>query len=439
MKQMKTLLAATAYFLLLLLPVACQKDDAPDEPNNPVDEKITYTYKQARSPKRGISCNTLYTDDFDTIKNSISWFYNWGTSFNNTLESAYAASGMEFCPMAWNKDYNPNAIRNYVNAHPACQYLMAFNEPNLTDQANMNPSLAADKWTDLKSLADELHLKIVAPAMNYGTLPNYSDPIVWLDEFFSLVPLDDVDALAIHCYMNSPSALKSYVERFRKYGKPIWMTEFCAWEGTISADRQREYMSDIINYFETDPIIERYAWFKYDGPATGNPHFSLRPTGNNRGELTDLGKIYNGISSLDNVTAYAPDEIIPAEHYCQTNMSEVVGTNAWTSGVQLKICSDSAGGILEVANFGLPKWLEYKINVPAATGYNISFRYATVIESKCKIKAGNEEIEISLPATGSYTDWKTAEILIALPAGVQTIRFTPSKGMISFNWWRFKR
>ena len=347
MKQHLPLLLALAAALALTLPFASCEDETPDAtpPPQPPDEQIDYVYKQTRSPKRGVSFNTIYPADFDVLKTGVSWFWNWGVSFNNTLESAFAAAGIDYCPMAWNGNYNANAIR-------------------------------------------------------------------------------------------------SYVEMFRKYGKPVWMTEFCAWEGTVSDDRQREYMSDVINYMESEPLIERYSWFKYDGNPAGNPHYALRPTGNNRGELTDLGKIYLSISSLDKTTAYAPDEIVPAEHYSNTNMSDVAGTSGWAPGVQLKICSDPAGGILEVANFGLPKWLEYRLDLSTPPNLcQIAIRYAAIVDSKCRITIDGKDTEIELPATASATDWRTLRHSLELPDGsdsVYTIRFTPTKGLLSLNWWRIE-
>ncbi|GHT14378.1 hypothetical protein AGMMS4956_12090 [Bacteroidia bacterium] len=436
---------------MLLLPTCNNKDISPNIPPDGGDstevvvpEANDYSYTQARSSKRGLCFNTLYAQDFAVVQSRVSWMYNWGTSYNSTLEEAAAASQILYFPMLWNDVSNSGktAIRKYKESHPECEYILAFNEPNLTDQANMTPTQAAAKWAAVKDLATELGMKIVAPAMNYGTLANYSDPVVWLDEFFAIdgVSIDDVDALALHCYMNSPSAVKSYVERFRKYNKPIWMTEFCAWEGNRTAEQQREFMSDILNYFENDPIIERYSWFMYEGNPAANPQYALRPSGNRNGELTDLGKVYINMSSQDKNTYYSALDVIPAEHYSNTNMSAVVGSTTWQASVQLKVCSDSTG-ILEVANFGLPKWLEYPISVVAAGSYSLTIRYAASSDSKCKIRIGDTDLaEIDLPKTGSYTTWATLTTPpITLNAGNQSLRFVMSKGMVSMNWWKFKK
>ena len=77
----------------------------------------------------------------------------------------------------YNQSEPIDRIRTYKATHPQCEYLLAFNEPNLTDQCNYTPQQAAVQWPRLKELADELGMKLVSPAMNYGTLGGYSDPV----------------------------------------------------------------------------------------------------------------------------------------------------------------------------------------------------------------------------------------------------------------------
>jgi hypothetical protein len=428
------------FLVSLTLFVSC----TPEDQDVMYADSDKYTSRQARSVKRGICYNNLYEADFKAIAPGVTWAYNWATTgFNAAAADAVKEAKTDYFPMIWNGSGDwANQIRKYKQAHPECMYILAFNEPNLTDQANMTPAQAAEKWPPVKALAQELKMKIVAPAMNYGTLSGYGDPIKWLDEFFAQpgISMNDVDALALHCYMNVPSALKSYVERFRKYNKPLWMTEFCAWEGEVSVEKQQAYLCDVLNYFESDPIIERYAWFKYDGSTTVNPRYALRPAGNNKGELSALGKIYVYLSSLDKQLHYTHNQVIPAEHYSNSNASEAVGSTKFIAGPQLNASSDITG-ILELANFGLPQWVEYKIEPVVKGDYHLILRYASSGDSKVKIALNGREIrEIELPKTGGYTDWATITTpVIPLNAGKQTIRITPSKGMISLNWWRYKR
>jgi hypothetical protein len=152
---------------------------------------------QNRSAKRGVSYSFQIPEDANLLGTGVSWFYNWGPNISESVNTATQTAGMDYFPMAWNGNFNADQIRAYKAAHPECEFLLAYNEPNLTDQANMTPAQAAANWPALKSLADELNMKIISPAMNYGTLSGYSDPIVWLDEFFKLIPIDDVDGIAV--------------------------------------------------------------------------------------------------------------------------------------------------------------------------------------------------------------------------------------------------
>jgi hypothetical protein len=407
--------------------------------------------KQVRSEKRGIGFNILYEADFAQMKDGISWAYDWGWSGYGSSELTDAAkkNSIAYIPMIHGKRDDANwakYIRDYKKTDADCMYILSFNEPNLTIQANMTPAQAAQKWPDIKALAQELKMKIIAPAMNYGTLPGYNDPIKWLDEFFAQpgVSLDDVDALALHCYFGDAAAVKNYVECFRKYKKPIWMTEFSAGEGEVSIEQQREYMCNVLNYFESDPIIERYAWFAYDGAATNiikNANCELRPRGNKTGELTDLGKVYIYFSSFDKKLYYAQDTVIPAEHYSNCNASEMTGKEEeFAYGPQLKVSPDEIGGILEVADADPFVWMEYQIAPKATNNYLLIVRYASDTDSKIKVFSNGREIsEIDLPKTGSNTTWSTSTTTISLNAGKQTIRIAPSKGMVSLDWWQYKK
>jgi len=88
--------------------------------------------------------------------------------------------------------------------------LLVLNEPNLTDQANRPPQQAADDWIIYERIISDLanegrDIKLVGPAMNWGTMSGYADPVIWLDAFYSAYhnkygkdPL--IDYLVFHWY-----------------------------------------------------------------------------------------------------------------------------------------------------------------------------------------------------------------------------------------------
>lgn len=439
-------------FTLLALAVAitaCGGDDEPannGEVNKPVtpteltvsysDLTADYTLKSERSPKRGVSFNFVNQADADLLGPSVSWFYNWGNVPGVTeVADALYNNGVEFFPMAWNGSYNKENIRNYKAAHPACEYILGYNEPNLTDQARMTPSEAAAIWPELKALADELGMKLIAPAMNYGTLAGYSDPIKWLDEFFSVVPISDVHGIAIHCYMGSASALKSYTQRFYKYNLPIWMTEFCAWEPNIgSMAAQMVFMSNALHYLESDPHVERYAWFIPRGSASESqyPYYSLL-TKTQPITLTELGELFCGFPVFGATSAFKAGEIIPAERYADCHVSASASESEWVATPLLRPSTDE-GGVLEVYNLLTDQWLDYPINLAGSNPSRILIRFAAYIDSQITLTLGSKSYTISLPATGGVDQWKTAQVSCEIPTSATTLRVKVDSGIPSLNW-----
>lgn len=310
-----------------LLAIACEPTTGPtnDDNNNQQPQPVQTASRMHKSSKRGVAFSFTNIMDLPLLTDAISWDYNWGNTPTEDAAAWFDGNGVEFCPMCWNGNYSKDKIRNYVAAHPSTKYLLAFNEPNLTDQANMIPSKAAELWPDVVALAKELNLKIVSPAMNYGTLAGYSDPIKWLDEFFRQpgVSIDDIDAISIHCYMGSAAALIDYVNRFKKYNKPIWMTEFCAWENLSSVDGQMNYMCHVLNYFEQEPAVERYAWFipRYKKPGDF-PYMQLLTNGAEP-ELTELGEMFTLFSSFDTTVCFDASKYIYAGEYVAVSNNNI--------------------------------------------------------------------------------------------------------------------
>ena len=384
----------------------------------------TYTAMR-KSAKRGVAFNFSQTEDLPLLSESCSWAYNWGNSQNDNAALWFDTNDMDFCPMAWSGSYDADKIRAYKQAHPNTRYLLAFNEPNLTDQANMTPAAAAAQWPAVVALADELGLKLVSPAMNYGTLSGYSDPIKWLDEFFAQpgVSIDDVDAIAIHCYMASPSAVQSYVKRFEKYDKPIWMTEFCAWESTVSSvGTQMDYMCTVLNYFEQTDLVERYAWFipRTSGKVDSYPYMQLL-THTSPSALTDLGVLYAQFSSFDH-SAWLP-------------LSDGVGANQYIALKNNSTSQRVADGKPYIYNLRSGEWLNYQVQTTAEQPLQIS--YASLSNSIVNIYVDDVlQTAVSLPRTGDVSAPTTLTTSFIPKQGRSKMRFEVLDGAL--NLYRLK-
>lgn len=374
-----------------------------------------------KSAKRGVSFNFTNVQDLPLLSPAISWAYNWGNDQNSTAALWFDTNEMDFCPMCWNGNYNANKIREYVEEHPNTKYLLGFNEPNLTDQCNMTPAQAAEHWPGVVALAKELGLKLVSPAMNYGTLAGYHDPIKWLDEFFAQpgVSLNDIYAISIHCYMASPSAVKDYIKKFEKYGKPIWMTEFCAWDPVPSnVEKQMDYMCSVLNHMEQNDKVERYAWFipRASGKVDSAPFMQLLTHGT-KIELTPLGQIYTQFSSFDK-DAYLP-------------LKKGVGAHQYIAlkneNISLRVADNKQ---IYIQSLMQGQWLDYQVNVQDEQVLQI--QYASIANSQmCIYIDGVAQMIVDLPKGADLNSVATFTTAIVPPLGNHTIRIEMMKGALN--------
>ena len=412
MATARTIIFAT----VVLLFAACQPPETP----SPSDE-MNVVDAMPKSAKRGVAFSFTQVTDLPLMSPYISWDYNWGNTPSNDAAMWFDANEMDFCPMCWNGNYSTDKIRAFVAAHPNTKYLLAFNEPNLTDQANMTPSKAAELWPPVVALAKELNLKLVSPAMNYGTLAGYSDPIKWLDEFFAQpnVDINDIYAISIHCYMSSASAVQGYVEKFEKYNKPIWMTEFCAWDPVPgSVTTQMDYMCAVLNYLEANPKVERYAWFiPRSGNKVDSPPYMQLLTHDYPADLTDLGKMYCWFSPMDkSVWLRANRPILASEYVAVANNAMPLRPSTDTEVLQ-----QVGGKGLMITNFAAGQEIDYQLYLPAGSK-EITLRYCGYSNSICEVLVdGVSQNYIDMPRNGSNTEWIVAKAPLSISEGKHTV------------------
>ena len=283
-KQTLTLSAA-----MTLLLGACGE---PTRPSVLRAQSIT-----AKSAKRGIAYDLPTTSDVSALAPGVSWWYNWGSSANaGAPQDAGAAYRMDYVPMLWNGNFDTAATESKIRANTSIKYLLVLNEPNLTDQANLTPTQAADLWPRYEQVAADTGVKLVGPAMNWGTMSGYQDPVVWLDAFYSAYRARNgrdprIDYLGFHWY---DYGLAGQLDRLTKYGKPFWVTEFSNWHSQNdgaqidTVAKQKAQMADMVLVLENRSDVFRYAWFT--GRISNDSHF-ISLLGAN-GQLTELGQYY---------------------------------------------------------------------------------------------------------------------------------------------------
>jgi hypothetical protein len=379
-------------------------------------------FSQVRSPKRGLAYGHLTEKDLQVLEPGVSWWYNWYHQPENTVSNVYQNYGFEFVPMAWNGGYNKTGLMNFLSAHPDVKYILGWNEPNFLSQANMTPSQAAAGWKDLEAIADSFHLKIVGPAVNYCDVcvDSITDPVAYLDSFFIKCPDCRVDYIAVHNYMGNVSALQWYIGLFKKYGKPIWLTEFANWENNPTVQQQKSYLIGAVDYLESDTSVFRYAWFT--GRYSGAPYIALLAS--TSGVLTDLGKTYINMPVHDTSFYYTVPARIEVEAY------------STMKGILLEATSDTSG-TANVGYIDVNDWLEYNIDVPYDSAFRFDIRYAGTSTGSLDVLVDGIKIgNFSLASTGGWQNWKSISSTLPLKAGKQKLRLLAKKSGFNLNWIR---
>ncbi len=380
---------------------------------------------QTQSDKRGygVDQGKFSNQALINLAPGAGWYYDW--SPNTYLD--FEGAGVDFVPMTWNGGYNASALRTFLEQHPSVKYLLAFNEPNFRDQANMTPSQAAAAWPALQAIADEFDLKIVSPAPNWcgwcveegGT--TYNSPYDWLRDFFAACPDCRVDYIGIHFYMGAMESVRGSIDQlWNQFHKPVWLTEFNMDKNGMgdngTADEQRAFMVKMIDWMERDPHVFRYAWFLGRGGIISDLVAQDKQT------LTLLGNVYANMSSYDSTFYHHVDARIEAEHYIgMENISLVASTDA--------------DGNLSVGYTGQGSRVAYQVEVPSFGNYPLHVRTAGEQETWIDVYSDGVYLQtLQIPSTGSWTRWQDYQSSLNLNEGRQTIELRFTAGSCDINW-----
>lgn len=394
----------------------------------------------AKSFKRGVGEDHFMLGcQLEALAPGVSWYYNWGTEpAAGYLDQVKDFTGFDFVPMCWNGNFNEEALRAYLDEHPEVKYILGFNEPNFSAQSNMTPAVAAQKWPAVQQIAADYNLQIVAPALNYSPNPPYSQPTAWMDEFVALVGNDAFDYVAIHNYGGFGVMVDLATEFHSRYGKPVWVTEFCYWpnEGdpnsSVAESAQISVMMQSVEWLEKTEWIERYAWFKpigqylVTGEQTG-PRYGLlerQPNGQvDVSTLSQQGYVYVYMSTFEPDTYHAVNSVVSAADY-QTQSAVILGSSSYNAERPIEIAQFTGGAYADYC-FDVPEAGEYTLTLTVSgIGEPVRFNPAITILS---VDGDGSEGAVLLPAQqfdlpGDDAVYTDKNFTLSLSAGRQTIR-----------------
>ena len=230
--------------------------------------------------KKGVGLTYVHCGDVAAV--GASWYYRWQRTPPECAGQSVS--------MIWGKQDVCKPVTG------DSRWLLGFNEPDRSNQANLSPDEAARLWHDVARCYPD-HL-LVGPSVSHPA-------IMWLEQFygaylhkFGQKPV--LDALAVHCYANSADecmhvvrAVIALAERWN-VGGGVWVTEFAFWpthERTLeeALDEARAFIA----WMDAEPGVVRYAWFAarmkgdewWMGPYTPLAEFD-------GGGLTAYGSMY---------------------------------------------------------------------------------------------------------------------------------------------------
>ncbi|KAL4217031.1 hypothetical protein ACF0H5_023487 [Mactra antiquata] len=252
------------------------------------------------SQKKGISgwSGFYKCEDFKAL-NNVTWMYDWHKDLSeiylkhmtkiNCPRSTYEQYLPEYVPMIYTFSNNSGHqhFQHFPNASRTAKYILGFNEPDHTDQANMTPREAADRWPDIEKANPGIPLVSPAPA---------GANLHWLENFFHLCHGCRVDYVAAHSYACNTDKIMNYLHTlYQRFGKKVWLTEF-ACPHTNDRNVQLRFMKEILPRLEAADYVFRYSWFQariYDSLGGGFMTSSASLFWPNSPYLNPLGHFYN--------------------------------------------------------------------------------------------------------------------------------------------------
>ena len=228
------------------------------------------------------------------------WNYSWGSTL---VPAQKRFTRSEFVPMTWGggspdrldqrlrKDVIPEIKRRRVKR------LLAFNEPDGKDQANMSVELALRLWPQLEKLG----IPLCSPSAVH---PDRD----WMKQFMEGVKKNDyrVDYIGVHSYggTSAPAFKKKLQRTYEMYDKrPLLITEFACADWDTGGDHKKNrhkpekvlaFMKDVLPWMEKQDWILGYTWFPF---GMSSPQGYTSALFDSDGNLTALGKYYVSVTT----------------------------------------------------------------------------------------------------------------------------------------------
>ncbi|KAJ6016316.1 hypothetical protein N7540_010907 [Penicillium herquei] len=221
--------------------------------------------KRGTSTKRGAAYNdadlvTALSDSSSTM----AWAYNWGSSKDGDIPD-----GVDYVPMLWGS--SSSFVDGWVSAvetalDSGSSYILGFNEPDSSTQADMTASEAASYYKEyITPYSGDASL--VSPAVTSST--SSGEGLDWLESFLEDCSDCDISAIAVHWYGSDVSDFKSFVEEAIDLAadydiSSVWITEFgldTDESGISDLSTAAAFVTEASEWLEEQSAVTHYAFF----------------------------------------------------------------------------------------------------------------------------------------------------------------------------------
>lgn len=199
----------------------------------------TVAQEQKDRPKKGFTGKLAHAQAMKA-----SWYYNWGAK-------GESQPGIEFVPMLKGKSNADDKTLATIKASGA-KAVLVLNEPERKSQGNTTVQEALDLWP-----------KVQATGLRLGSPATSSDQggMAWMEQFMEGAAKRNlrVDFIAVHWYRSAnANQFSQWLDQLhRKWGKPIWVTEFNA---SFTKGDKEGFASQSFRMLQNHRAVERFAY-----------------------------------------------------------------------------------------------------------------------------------------------------------------------------------
>ncbi|KAK6423114.1 hypothetical protein LTR95_016580 [Oleoguttula sp. CCFEE 5521] len=207
------------------------------------------------SGKRGVAYEDASLTECFLNKPEVSWGYNWVSKPNGLNSGFKYIPTLHNAESMWTDSWSTDAKAAISSGST---HLFAFNEPDMSSQANLTPEQAAAAYkTHMQPFAGQA--KLCAPSVTNGGGAMGLD---WLVAFMAACDGCTIDCVNVHWYDSAQHTeyFKSHVQNATDIsgGKPVFVTEF----GASGSDADvGNFLGDVMPWMDSQSWLEGYSYF----------------------------------------------------------------------------------------------------------------------------------------------------------------------------------